>query len=108
MEEYITNINTDDIGDEELLNKLKKVETELSETKTQLDEKTKLCLEQKHQLEDLFIETKDLKEKYANQTNLLKFYEDKASNEANAETETDPEKKKENNEDKKFKRQFNK
>ena len=26
MDEYITNINTEDIGDEELLNKLKKVE----------------------------------------------------------------------------------
>ena len=50
MDEYITNINTDDIGDEELLNKLKKVEAELSETKSKLDEKSKLCLDQKHQL----------------------------------------------------------
>ena len=93
MDEYITNINTDDIGDEELLNKLKKAEAELSETKSKLDEKTKLCLEQKHQLEDLFIETKDLKEKYNNQTNLLKFYEEKSSAEAASEIETDPEKK---------------
>ena len=93
MDEYITNINTDDISDEELLNKLKKVEQELSETKSKLDEKTKLCLEQKHQLEDLYIETSDLKEKYNNQKNLLKFYEDKTSNDASTEVETDPEKK---------------
>ena len=93
MDEYITNINTDDIGDEELLNKLKKVEAELSETKSKLDEKSKLCLEQKHQLEDLFIETKDLKEKYNHQKNLIQFYEEKASNDTSAEVETDPDKK---------------
>ena len=90
MEEYITNLNTDDLGDEELLNKIKKAESELSEVKTQLDEKSKLCLDQKHQLEDLFIENKDLKEKYKNQQNLLNFYEEKNKDE---ETETDPEKK---------------
>ena len=91
-EEYITNINTEDLGDEEVLEKLKKAEAELTKVKSELDEKSKLCLEQKHQLEDLFIETKDLKEKYNNQQSLIKFYEDK-SNADSSEAETDPEKK---------------
>ena len=78
-DDYISNINTDDIGEDKLLEKLKKMEAELSETKSKLDEKSKLCLDQKHQLEDLFIETKDLKEKYNNQQKLIKFYEDKSN-----------------------------
>ena len=93
--EYITNINIDDIGEDALLEKIKNVEAELSETKSKLNEKTKLYLDQKHQLEDLFIETKDLKEKYNNQQKLLKFYEDK-SNESSSGTEIDPEKKRQN------------
>ena len=91
-DDYISNINTDDIGEDELIEKLKKMEAELSETKSKLDEKAKLCLDQKHQLEDLFIETKDLKEKYNNQQNLIKFYEDK-SNADSSEAEIDPEQK---------------
>ena len=95
MDEYISNINTDDIGEDELLNKLKKVQAELAETKSNLDEKTKLYLDQKHQYEDLLIETKDLKEKYNNQENLLKFYEEKVSSheKESSQAETDPEKK---------------
>ena len=92
-EEYITNINTDDLGDTEN-ELLKEKHKELSEVKAKLEEKEKLCLEQKHQIEDLLIENKDLKEKYNNQQNLIKFYEEKAKNEEiSAEDETDPEKK---------------
>ena len=80
-------------GDYDLLNKLRKYETELTETKSQLSEKTRLYLDQKHQFEDLFIETKDLKEKYSNQQNLLKFYEEKVSNDISTEIENDPIKK---------------
>ena len=92
-DEYITNMNTTDIDDNEILKKLKKNEEELSKIKTQLDEKNKLCLNQKHKIEDLSIENKDLQEKFNNQKNLLKFYEEKAEKENNAEEETDPEKK---------------
>ena len=91
MDEYITNLSTDDI-DKEIVERYKKVEAELLETKKKLDEKSKIYLDQKHQLEDLLIETKDLKEKYNNQQNLIKFYESK-SNETTEKEETDPEKK---------------
>ena len=90
QDEYITNINTDDLGENELL---KAKEAEISEVKAKLEEKEKLCLEQKHQIEDLLIKNKDLKEKYNNQQNLIKFYEEKGKNEVNDETEKDPEKK---------------
>lgn len=93
QDEYITNINTDDLGETEN-ELLKEKHKELQEVKAKLEEKEKLCLEQKHQLEDLLIENKDLKEKYNNQQNLIKFYEDKAKNEVvNTEDENDPEKK---------------
>ena len=86
-------LSNNEIGDFDLLNQLRKYETELSETKSQLSEKTRLYLDQKHQFEDLFIETKDLKEKYSNQQNLLKFYEEKVSNDISTEIENDPIKK---------------
>ena len=89
-DEYISNLNTDD---NELLQKYQKLEEELTKTKAQLDEKNKLCLNQKHQIEDLSIETKNLEDKYNNQQNLLKFYEEKAKKEGEEEVETDPEKK---------------
>ena len=92
-DEYITNLNTNDLDDNNLLNKLKKIEEELSNIKKQLDEKNKLCLSQKHKIEDLSIEIKDLKEKNNNQSNLIKFYEEKSKNEEDSEIETDPEKK---------------
>ena len=92
-DEYITNMNTTDIDDNEMIKKLKKNEEELSKIKSQLDEKNKLYLSQKHKIEDLSIENKDLQEKFNNQKNLLKFYEEKAEKENNAEEETDPEKK---------------
>lgn len=93
QDEYITNINTDDLGETEN-ELLKEKHKELQEVKAKLEEKEKLCLEQKHQLEDLLIENKDLKEKYNNQQNLIKFYEEKAKNEGvNTEDENDPEKK---------------
>ena len=66
-----------------------KVEAELLETKEKLDEKSKIYWDQKHQLEDLLIETKDLKEKYNNQQNLIKFYESKL-NETTEKEEIDP------------------
>ena len=54
-DEYITNLNTNDLDDNNLLNKLKKTEEELSNIKKQLDVKNKLCLSQKHKIEDLSI-----------------------------------------------------
>ena len=93
QDEYITNINTDDLGETEN-ELLKEKHKELQEVKAKLEEKEKLFLEQKHQIEDLLIENKDLKEKYNNQQNLIKFYEEKAKNEGvNTEDENDPEKK---------------
>ena len=89
-DEYLTNLNTDD---NELLTKLKRKEEELTKIKSELDEKSKLCLSQKHKIEDLTIENNDLVKKYDNQQNLLKFYEEKASKEEDSEIETDPEKK---------------
>ena len=86
-DEYITNMPS------ELLEEgaaLKKTQEELAKVKAELDEKNKLCLSQKHQIEDLNIESKDLKEKLNNQNNLIKFYEDKAEKEG---VEQDPEKK---------------
>ena len=77
-DEYLTNLNTDD---NELLTKLKRKEEELTKIKSELDEKSKLCLSQKHKIEDLTIENNDLVKKYDNQQNLLKFYEEKASKE---------------------------
>ena len=75
------------------MQKYQKLEEELTKTKAQLDEKNKLCLNQKHQIEDLSIETKNLEDKYNNQQNLLKFYEEQAKKEGEEEVETDPEKK---------------
>ena len=91
-DEYITNLNTDDIEDDEILEKLKRSESELIESKNQIDEKTKLYLDQKHKYEDLLIEWNNLKEEFNNQKKLIKFYEEKDSNE-NANEEIDPEKK---------------
>ena len=92
-DEYITNMNTNDIIDEnETIVKLNKAEAELAEVKRNLDEKNKLCLDQKHQIEDFTIEVKNLNEKLKNQENLIKFYQEKSEQEDNY-TETDPEKK---------------
>ena len=63
-DEYISNLNTSDLEDTDLLNQLKKNEEELTKIKSELDEKNKLCLSQKHQIEDLSIENKDLQEKF--------------------------------------------
>jgi len=93
-DEYITNMNTNDIIDEnETIVKLNKAEAELAEVKRNLDEKNKLCLDQKHQIEDFTIEVKNLNEKLKNQENLIKFYQEKSEQEDNNDTETDPEKK---------------
>ena len=89
-DEYLSNINTDDT---EILEKFKQKEEELTNVKAQLDEKNKLCLSQKHKIEDLSIENKDLQEKFNNQQNLIKFYEEKAKREEEEGVETDPEKK---------------
>ena len=75
-DEYITNINTDDVGDIEILEKLKKAEAELSKVKSELDEKSKLYLDQKHNLEELDSENKNLKSENKDLQNLLKIYED--------------------------------
>ena len=92
-DEYISNMNSNDIIDEnETLQKLKKTEAELVENKNILEEKNKLCLTQKHQIEEYIIEVNNLNDKIKNQENLIKFYQDKSEQEEN-ETETDPEKK---------------
>ena len=89
-DEYITNMNTNDIIDEnETIVKLNKAEAELAEVKRNLDEKNKLCLDQKHQIEDFTIEVKNLNEKLKNQENLIKFYQEKSEQEDN-DTETNP------------------
>ena len=80
----------DDLDDNELPNKLKKAQDELIKMKAELDEKNKLCLTQKHTIEDLNIEKKDLEEKFNNQKKLLDFYDEKAKKEE--EDEKDPEK----------------
>ena len=90
-DEYITNLNID--NNDEISDKLKKTEQELSDTKKVLDEKNKLCLTQKHKIEDLTIEVNYLKEKNNNQNKLIKFYEEKVKKEIESEIETDPEKK---------------
>ena len=91
-DEYITNMNPNDILDEnETIKKLKKAETELAEVKKNLDEKNKLCLSQKHDIEDMTIELKNLGDKIKNQEKLIKFYQEKSEQEENEET--DPEKK---------------
>ena len=54
-EEYITNMTTNDLDDNELPNKLKKAQDELIKMKAELEEKNKLCLTQKHTIEDLNI-----------------------------------------------------
>ena len=41
MDEYLTNLNTSDLDDTELLNKLKQKEEELNKIKKELDEKSK-------------------------------------------------------------------
>ena len=92
-DEYVSNMNTNDYEDSELLNKFKKKEEECTKIKSELDEKNKLCLSQKHKIEDLSIEKKDLEEKFNNQQKLLKFYEEKAKKEEDTEIEKDPEKK---------------
>ena len=74
--EYITNNDTDDLGEDEILTKLKKAEEELSAVKAQLDEKNKLCLDQTHKIEEMNLENKNLKDENTNLQNLLKFYED--------------------------------
>ena len=75
-DEYITNMNPNDIMDEnEPIQKLKKAEAELAEMKNNLDEKNKLYLSQKHQIEDFTIEVKNLNDKLKNQENLIKFYQ---------------------------------
>ena len=92
-DEYITNMNPNDIIDEnETMKKLKKTEADLAELKHNLDEKNKLCLAQKHQIEDFTIEVKNLNDKLKNQENLIKFYQEKSEQEEN-ETEMDQEKK---------------
>ena len=90
-DEYMS--NTSDIDDSGLINKIKQTEEELSKIRKELDEKNKLCLSQKHKIDDLSIEVKDLKEKNNNQNNLIKFYEEKSKKEEDSEIETDPEKK---------------
>ena len=75
-EEYITNINTEDLGDEEVLEKLKKAEAELTKVKSELDEKSKLCLDQKHKLDELSSEKENLKTENKNLQDLLAFYEE--------------------------------
>lgn len=77
-EEYITNMTATDLDDNELPNKLKKAQDELIKMKAELDEKNKLCLTQKHNIEDLTIEKKDLETKFNNQKKLLDFYDEKA------------------------------
>jgi len=89
-EDYITNMASNDLDDNELPNKLKKAQDELIKMKAELDEKNKLCLTQKHTIEDLNIEKKDLEEKFNNQKKLLDFYDEKAKKEE--EDEKDPEK----------------
>jgi len=85
-------MNPNDILDEnETIKKLKKAETELAEVKKNLDEKNKLCLSQKHDIEDMTIELKNLGDKIKNQEKLIKFYQEKSEQEENEET--DPEKK---------------
>ena len=74
--EYITNNDTDDLGEDEILTKLKKAEEELSAVKAQLDEKNKLCLDQTHKIEEMTLENKNLKDENTNLQNLLQFYED--------------------------------
>ena len=89
-EDYNTNMISNDLDENELPNKLKKAQDELIKMKAELDEKNKLCLTQKHALEDLNIEKKDLEEKFNNQKKLLDFYDEKAKKEE--EDEKDPEK----------------
>ena len=71
----ISNINTDDTSDKEILEKLKKANDELSKVKTELDEKSKLCLEQKHKLDELSLENGNLKEENKNLQSMIDFYE---------------------------------
>ena len=77
--------NTSDIDDSGLINKIKQTEEELSKIRKELDEKNKLCLKQKHEIENLTIEIKDLKENNNNQNNLIKFYEEKSKKEEDSE-----------------------
>ena len=74
-DEYITNVNTEDLGDEGLLEKLKKAESELTTVKTELEEKSKLCLEQKHKLDELSLENNNLKDENKNLQNMIDFFE---------------------------------
>ena len=71
--EYITNNDTDELTDEETLKKLKKVEEELSKVKSELDEKSKLCLEQKHKIDELTGEYNNLKSEKDNLQDLVHF-----------------------------------
>ena len=71
-DDYITNVNTEDLGDEGLLEKLKKAESELTTVKTELEEKSKLCLEQKHKLDDINQENNKLQGQIDNLSDLLK------------------------------------
>ena len=73
MDEYLTNLNTSDLDDTELLNKLKQKEEELNKIKKELDEKSKLCLSQKHKIEDLSIEKKDMEDESFTLFNTPKF-----------------------------------
>ena len=86
--EYITNNDTDELTDEETLKKLKKVEEELSKVKSELDEKSKLCLEQKHKIDELTGEYNNLKSEKDNLQDLVHFYE-----EVEKPDETDPKEK---------------
>ena len=72
--EYISN-NVNDLGEEETLEKLKKLEAELSKVKSELDEKSILCLEQKHKLDDFTRENEDLKSEKIELQEMLAFYE---------------------------------
>lgn len=75
-DDYITNMATaDDILDDDLLKKAVGLQEELESTKQSLQEKSKICLEQKHKIEDMIIEIKNLKETNKNQANLIQFYE---------------------------------
>ena len=94
-DEYDKNNNKNDIIEENAQkNKLKKAEEELVEIKHKLEERNKLCLSQKLQIEDFTIEIKNLNGKLKSQENLIKFYQEKSEQEEEyIEKEISPEKK---------------
>ena len=75
LEKKLLNKKENNTIDEESLKKLKKVEEELSKVKSKLEQKSKLCLEQKHKIDELTGEYNNLKSEKDNLQDLVNFYE---------------------------------